>query len=116
MGLIDEADIAAPDAGAFDIAQVRGGDTVDKDFAGVGMLEQAGNLQKRRFARTRRRDQRHRLTWPDRKFGAPEHVKRGIALMEFAADAMQKDERMRLIAARGRRGGLGDRGFLVHCA
>ena len=36
--------------------------------------------------------------------------------MEFAADAMEKDERMLLLAGRGRRGGIGDRGFLVHCA
>ncbi len=74
--LIDEADVGAADAGALDVAQVRGGDGVDIDFAGIGMLEQAGDVQQRRFSRSRRRDQSHRLAGPDRKLGAFENVER----------------------------------------
>ena len=65
------------------VGQVRGGDGIDIDLAGIGMLEQAGDMQQRRFAGARRRDQRHRLAGPDRELGALENVERGVALPEM---------------------------------
>ena len=94
MKLIDEADIGAPDAGALDVGHVRGGDSVDIDFAAVGVFEQAGDVQQRRFAGARRSDQRHRLAGPDRKLGALENVERGIALAKAPGDLMQEQDRL----------------------
>ena len=96
MKLIDEADFGAPDPGALHVGEVRGRDRVDIDFAGVGMFEQAGNMQQRRFAGAGRRDQRHRLAGPYRKLGALENVERRVALTELPADAVQEDERIAL--------------------
>ena len=55
---------------------------IDKDFAGIGMLEQAGDVQQRRFAGAGRPHQRHRLAGPDRELDALENVERGVALPE----------------------------------
>jgi len=76
MKLIDKADVGSPDPGAGIVGQMRGRNRIYIDFAGVWLLEQTGNVQKRRFAGARRRDQRDRLTGLDREFGALEHVQR----------------------------------------
>ena len=65
MELIDEADLAC---GAARCARRRSSSrsawppTID--LAGVGPFEQAGDMQQRRLAGARRRDQRHRLARP----------------------------------------------------
>ncbi len=76
MELVDEAHLGAADAGAFGIRQLRGRDLVDIDFATVRVLQQAGDMQQRRFADAGRRDQRDRLAGPERKLGALEDVQR----------------------------------------
>ena len=92
--LIDEADVGAADAGALHVGEMRGGDRIDVDFAGVGVLEQPGDVQERRFAGAGGRDQRHRLAGPHRELGALENVERGVALAKTPADAVQEDDRM----------------------
>ncbi len=115
MELIDEADIVAPDLGALDVGQLRGRHGVNINLAGIGMLKQARDMQKRRFSRSRRSDQRHRLSSPYRKLGALEDVKRQIALMKLPANTVQEDERMLFFFFFGRRRGrFGYRGFIVH--
>ncbi len=57
------------------------------------MFEQAGNVQQRRLAGARRRDQRDRLAGPDRKLGALEDFERRGALAVGASDAVQKQDR-----------------------
>ena len=93
MRLVDEADLVAADAGALGIGQDRGGAPVDIDVAMVGMLEQAGDVQQRRFAGARRRHQRHRLPGPDRQFRAVEDVQRVVALPVGALDRVQEQDR-----------------------
>ena len=115
MELIDEADFGAPDPRPRHIGQVGGRRGVDIDFAGVGMFEQARNVQKRRFAGAGRSDQRHRLAGPYRELGAAQHVERRIALAELPADAVQEDERL-LVIVGYRRGGPGYRGGVIHRA
>ena len=91
--LVDEADLVAADAGALVIGQDRGGAAVDIDVAVVGMLQQAGDMQQRRFAGAGRRHQRHRLPGPDRQFGAVEDMQRGVALPVVALDVVQEQDR-----------------------
>ena len=93
MELVDEADLDAADAGALGIRQARGRDLVDVDLARIRLLEQAGDVQQRRFAGARRRHQRHRLPGPDRKLGALEDVERDVALVVVPVDAMQEQDR-----------------------
>ena len=113
MELIDEADVVAPDPRALDVAQTRGRRAVDIDLAGIGMFEEACDVQKRRFAGARRRHQRHRLSRPHRKLGAFENIERRVSLMELPADAVQEDERIFPFFGGGRRS-LADRGGVVH--
>ena len=56
--LVDEADPLAAQAGALGIAQAVAGPPVDRDLAGAGPLQQAGDVQQRRLAGARRPDQR----------------------------------------------------------
>lgn len=50
MELINEADIAAADRGARFIRQAVAGRVVNIDLAGIGMFQQACQMQQRRFA------------------------------------------------------------------
>ena len=59
--LVDEADLVAADRGALVVGQPPAGAAGDDDLAGVGPLEQAGDVQQRRLAGAGRRDQRHHL-------------------------------------------------------
>ena len=86
-------------------AEMRGRDRIDVDFAGVGVLEQPGDVQEGRFPGAGWRDQRHRLPRPHRKLGALENVERGVALAKPPADAVQEDDRM-IVSGGARRGGL----------
>src|SRR5207253_1759599 len=91
--LIDEADVGSPDLGAVDIGQLRGRRAADIDLAVVGALEQARNVQQRRFARPRRRYQRHRLPRPQRKLGAVEDRQRRLALRVLAFYLVEINDR-----------------------
>ncbi len=98
--LVDEADLVAADAGALVVGQDRGRAAVDIDVAVVGMLEQAGDVQKRRLAGTGWRYQRHRLPAPERKLDAVEHVQRLVALPVVALDVVQEQDRNFLVLLR----------------
>ena len=86
--LVDEAHRAAPHARTLRIAQARAVDAVDDDAPAVGRLEQAGDVQQRRLARTRRPDQRHRLARIERGRRAPQHGDLAVALAEGAAQVL----------------------------
>jgi len=47
MELIDETDLVAADAGTLGVREGRGRNPLNEDFAAVGMLEQAGDVQQR---------------------------------------------------------------------
>src|SRR5689334_13010436 len=115
MKLIDEPDLGAPDPGALNIGQMRSGNRIEVNFPGVGVFEQSGNMQERRFAGAGWRDERDRLAGPDREFGAFKDVEGRIALMELPAYAVQKDERVFFfLGCRAHRLAYG--GFIVHLA
>src|SRR5579884_9538 len=121
MKLINEADIVAADAGALDVAERRRRGAIDIDFTGIGMLEQAGDLQQRRFAGSRRRHQSDRLPTPDCQFGALENIERGVALMKLPTDAVEEDQRIMVPVDSGRRsffegGGVVHRGLVTRSA
>ncbi|MBV8440950.1 MAG: ATP-binding cassette domain-containing protein, partial [Hyphomicrobiales bacterium] len=61
MELVDEADLAAAQRGALIVTHGRGRDAAYRHFARVRPLEQARDMQERRFSRPRGGDQRHRL-------------------------------------------------------
>ena len=65
----------------------------DIDFALVGGLEQAGDMQQRRFARARGRHQRDRLSCPQRELGAVENGQRRRALGVLALYLVEIDDR-----------------------
>ena len=90
MELVDEADFYPADARALGVRELRGRDLVDIDFPGVGMLEQAGDVQERGLAGAGRRNERNRLARPDGKLGAFEDVQRDVALAVMAIDLMQE--------------------------
>ena len=91
--LIDKADVGAADLGAFGIAQPGGGGAADIDLALVGMFEQPGDMQQRRFARARRRHQRHRLPGPQRQLGAAQNGQHRLALHILPLDVVQINDR-----------------------
>src|ERR1700687_2125120 len=93
MRLIDEADIGAADLGSLDVRQSRGRGAADIAFAVIGTLEQAGDVQQRRFARTRRRHQRDRLSGPQRQLGAVEDGQRRLPLRVLALYLVEIDDR-----------------------
>ena len=91
--LVDEADLHAPDCGPIVIAELAGFPADDVDLAGIRPLEQAGDVEKRRFAGARRRHQRHRLSRPQREFGAVEDGQRRFALRVLAFYLVEIDDR-----------------------
>src|SRR5512143_3664896 len=57
------------------------------------MLEQASDMQQRRFAGARGRYQRHRLPTPQGEFDAIEHVDCLVALAVMPLDIVQEQDR-----------------------
>src|SRR4051812_1457909 len=100
--LVDEADLGAADTGALGIRERRGGGAVDIDLAVFGMLQQAGDMQQRRFAGAGRRDQRNRLAGPDRKLRTTQNVERGRPLRVATLDRVQEDRGLLLAGSRAR--------------
>src|SRR5207245_10498081 len=72
---------------------LRGRRARDIDFALVGALEQAGDMQQRRFARAGRRHQRNRLPRPQRQLDAVEDDERRLALHVLAFYLVEIDDR-----------------------
>src|SRR5690348_15392066 len=68
--LINETDLAAPDAGAFAVGQSRGRAAININLADIGMLEESREMQQRRFAGPRRCHQSDRLSGPNREIRA----------------------------------------------
>jgi hypothetical protein len=61
MELINETYLAAADSGALRVRKARRGHLVDEDLAGVRVFQQPGNVQQRRLACARGRNQRDGL-------------------------------------------------------
>ena len=93
MELIDEADVAAPDAGAFGIAQRGAVAPVQQHRTAIGAVEQPGDLEQRRFAGARRGDQRHRLALVKLRRRTVEHMDFAVALLEAALQVDKLDDR-----------------------
>ena len=104
--LVDETDLLAADARAFVVGQHRSTAAIDIDLAVVGVLEQAGDVQKRRFAGPGRRHQCHRLPRPDRQLHPVEHMQIGIALPVVALDIVEGDDRLFFVGLRDLYAGL----------
>ena len=64
MKLIYETDFQTSEPRALRIVHMGGGHVAHVDFAGVRALKQSGQMQKRRLACARRRNQRNRLAGP----------------------------------------------------
>src|SRR5215467_12440872 len=75
------------------------------------MLKQTGDMQKRRFAGARRRNQRDRLPRPKRQLDAIEYMKRLVTLSVLTLDILQEQDRDILFLASLRRLFL----LLAHC-
>lgn len=85
--LVDEADFAAADRGAFIVAQAVTGTPVDGDFATVRMLQQAGDMQQCRLAGAGGGDKRDDFAFRYRKIRALQDREQRIALPVMALDA-----------------------------
>src|SRR4029078_8104362 len=93
MRLVDEADLVATNSRPLVVGQYRSRPTVDIDVAVIGVLKQPGDMQKRRLAGARWRDQSNSLPRPERKFDAVEHMKRFVALSVLTLDVVQEEDR-----------------------
>src|SRR5262249_59721490 len=103
MELIDEADFGAADARALGIRERGGCNLIDVDFAAIGMLEQARDVQERRLAGAGGRYQRHGLAGPNGELGTFEDVERDVALAIVPVDLVQEQDRRFFVAARDSR-------------
>jgi hypothetical protein len=88
--LIDEADLDAADARALRVREDGCRDLIDIDFAGVGLLEQTSDVQKRRLAGAGRRHQRNGLAGPDGELGTSEDFECDVALAIMPIDPVQE--------------------------
>jgi hypothetical protein len=79
MELVDEADFGASQRRPLVVAHGRSGRAADLDFAGVGPLQQARQMQERRLSGAGRRDQRHRLAGRELEARAVEDLDRRFA-------------------------------------
>ena len=76
---------------------------VNVNLAGVRVLEQARDVEQRRFAGAGRRNQCHRLAAPDRQLGTFENFEGVVALTKPPHDRVQENDRIFLAARRRRR-------------
>ena len=90
MGLIDEADGVAADAGALGVGQSlmrrRPRSTISPP---VGASRQAGHMQQRGLSRARRAHQRHDLARHQRQVEPAEHFQLALAFLVSAGDVLQ---------------------------
>src|SRR3546814_9836156 len=84
MELIDEAQLFAANAGSIATVQLLAMFPVDDDLALKATFKQADRLQHRRFARTRRAEQRDDLARLQGEVDPAQHMDRLVALGEAA--------------------------------
>ena len=89
MGLIDEADGLAADAGAFGIRQFRGRHAFDMDFAAGRRFQQPRHVQQRGFARAAGAHQGDDLARVQRHVETAEDFQLSLAFLEAAGDVLQ---------------------------
>ena len=75
--LVDEADLPAAERGARVVAEPRRRLAADEDLAGIGLLEQPGDVEERRLSGAGRRDERHHLAGGDREARVLQHLTSG---------------------------------------
>ena len=103
MELVDEAHLRAADARALVVLHVGAVAARDDHLATVRRLEEACDMQQRRFAGARGADQGHGLAGPEHGRGAIEDVDAARALMEGAPQVDElEDSRLVGFAAVGR--------------
>jgi len=85
--LVDEADLVAADRRAPIVVEATTGDAVDQHFAAIRALQQAGDMQERRLAGSRRRDQRNRLATSQGKIRTLEDGQERFAFPVVSLDA-----------------------------
>src|SRR5258708_38548162 len=95
MKLIDESDLDTADARALRVRELGRPNLIDIDLAGIGLLQQARNVQQRRLAGAGWSHQRDRLAGPDRQLRAFEDIQRHVALAIMPVYSMQKEDRRR---------------------
>jgi hypothetical protein len=87
--LVDEADLGATERRAAVVGERRSGLTADKNLAGIGRFEKAGDVEERRLACPGGRDERNKFARPERKVGVLQHRQRAGAGPIGAGDAVQ---------------------------
>ena len=88
MELVDEADRRATQLRAFIVAHARRrASAADQRLAAVLPLQQARDMEQRRFARARWRDQRHRLAGIEGEVDVDENIEARLAFAIVAGDA-----------------------------
>ncbi len=83
--LVDEAELVPAQARAPGIVHGAGRPSADIDLAGIGLFEEAGDVQERRLAGAGRRDEGDDLARPDGEIGAAQDLETALALADSAA-------------------------------
>ncbi|GJE44510.1 hypothetical protein AEGHOMDF_3698 [Methylobacterium soli] len=96
--LVDEAHLLAAQARALGVAHRRGGLAADIYLAPVRPLQQAGDVQERRLAGTRRGHEGHQLAGPDRQVGAAQDLEGALGLLVAPLHPGEEQRRHRLCA------------------
>src|SRR5579883_1699776 len=91
--LVDEAEIAAADAGARIVAQLPAGNAADHHLAAIRPLEEAGDMEQRGFAGARGADKGHDLAGAHGERYAAQHLEGGVALAVGAHDLPELERR-----------------------
>ena len=93
MELVDEADGGAPQQSPSLVVETGAIFTADKYRAAVRTLQEAGDMEHRRFPSTGRADQRHDLARPQHEVDPVQHDELGCGLLEDAPDVTQLERR-----------------------
>ena len=94
MELEDEPDMRRPKTPAPPTAETACRRAVDEHLARARPLQQAGDIEQRRFARPGRTDKRRHLATTDRQAGVAKHVDDGLTLRVATPDATQLEKRL----------------------
>ncbi len=93
MKLVDEADRHPPQRRSRVVGHRSGVFALDKNLAGVRLFEQACDVEQRRLAGARGRNQRHCLARPNRDVDAAENIEPSIALAVVPLDLGEPQSR-----------------------
>src|SRR6185437_8001336 len=91
MGLIDETDGVAAQARALRVRKRGCRLIADQDIAARGGFKKARDVEQRRFARTRRADQRHEFARLNSQGHVAEDFERALAFLEHARHAIETE-------------------------